>query len=332
MVKTVSSSDTNIAGQANTPLNVTAANRIERRALKLTLWGNAAIAFLGLAFALRTQSEAIFLDGLFSAIHLAISLLSLYISRLIQQPGDDDYPFGYAMFEPFLNMGKGLAITVVALFALFTAIKALMEGGRLIEADIALWYALLASAGCLVMALLQRRFADQSQSQILELDYKNWLIDGVISGAVAIAFALILILKNTTWEWFIPYADPALVLLLVLFVLPLPLQTVIQNGLQIMGRSPDSSQREQVEAMVANVLETVPHENYHLRQTNMGRMLYVQVYLCVSLEQEEGYQAGEVDRVRSLIYEKLQPVFPHLAMDLVVTCDPIWVDRAVMPA
>ncbi|MEL7142420.1 MAG: cation transporter, partial [Cyanobacteria bacterium J06573_11] len=129
----MSSSDTNIAGQANTPLNVTAANRIERRALKLTLWGNAAIAFLGLAFALRTQSEAIFLDGLFSAIHLAISLLSLYISRLIQQPGDDDYPFGYAMFEPFLNMGKGLAITVVALFALFTAIKALMEGGRLIE-------------------------------------------------------------------------------------------------------------------------------------------------------------------------------------------------------
>ncbi|MEL7331133.1 MAG: cation diffusion facilitator family transporter [Cyanobacteria bacterium J06560_2] len=309
----------------------TAAIKIERRALRVTLWGNAAIALLGITFAIKTRSEAIFLDGLFSGIHLAISLLSIYIARLIQRPSDNDYPFGYAMFEPFLNMGKGLSIIVVALFALFSAVMALLDGGRAIDADIALWYALLASGGCLVMALMQRHYAKKSSSPILELDYKNWLIDGVISGAVALAFGLILLLQDTDWRWFIPYADPALVFLLVLLVLPLPLQTVIKNSLQMMGKAPDEDQSAAVEKIVIAALASVPHQEYHLRQTNMGRLLYVQVYLCVSLSQEERYQAGEVDRVRSLIYEPLSAQFPFLAMDLVMTCDPIWVDRAVMP-
>ncbi|MEL7356391.1 MAG: cation diffusion facilitator family transporter [Cyanobacteria bacterium J06560_6] len=313
-------------------LSRSAAHSLERHALKITLWGNAAIALLGIAFAVKTHSEAIFLDGVFSGIHLAISLLSLYIARLIQRPGDEDYPFGYALFEPFLNMGKGLSIVLVALFALFSAVMALLDGGRAIDADVALWYALIASAGCLLMALLQKHFAQQSGSPILELDYKNWLIDGVISGAVTLAFGAILLLQNTAWEWLIPYADPALVLLLVIVVLPLPLQTVIQNGLQLMGKAPDGSRSEQVEEIVGTALASVPHQEYHIRQTSMGRMLYVQVYLCVTLAQEENYQAGEVDRVRSLIYEPLNAQFPFLAMDLVVTCDRIWVERAVMPA
>ncbi|MEL7227390.1 MAG: cation diffusion facilitator family transporter, partial [Cyanobacteria bacterium J06576_12] len=292
-----------IAAADRTAADRKAANKIERRALQLTLWGNGAIALLGIVFAIKTGSEAIFLDGLFSGIHLVISLLSLYIARLIQRPSDQDYPFGYAMFEPFLNMGKGLAIMLVALFAMFSAVMAIVHGGRAVEADVALWYALIAAAGCLAMALMQRRFAQQSQSPILELDFKNWLIDGVISGAVAAAFGVIMVLQHTQWVWLIPYADPVLVMLLVLAVLPLPLQTVVKNGLQMMGKAPDEGQREQVDEIVAKALNLVPHESYHVRQNNMGRLLYVQVYLCVSLAQEENYQAGEVDRVRSLIYE-----------------------------
>ena len=307
-------------------------HQIERRALRYTLWGNVAITLFGIIFAVWTRSEAIFLDGLFSGIHLAISLLSLYIARLIQQPGDEDYPFGYAMFEPFLNLGKGLVIVLVALFAMFSAGEALLNGGRSVDVGIALWYALLAAFGCLSMALIQHHFAKQSQSQILELDFKNWLMDGAISGAVALAFGLMLGLQNTAWQWFVPYADPVLVLVMVLLVLPLPLQTVVKNGLQIMGRAPDDEQRDRVNTIVETAFAGVPHEEYTVRQTNMGRLVYVQVYLCVSLSQEERYQAGEIDGLRSQLYDQLHDVFPHLAMDLIVTCDRIWVKRAVMPA
>ena len=303
---------------------------VEQKALKYTLWGNLFITLLGVGFAVWTRSEAIFLDGLFSGIHLLISLISLRIAKIIQRPGDEAYPFGYAMLEPFLNLSKGLIIVVVALLAMFSAGEALLGGGRSVEAGIALWYALAAAGGCLAMAIIQRRFAQQSHSQILELDFKNWLMDGAISSAVAIAFALMLFLKGTEWEPYIPYADPALVLLLVLLVLPLPLQTVIQNSLQILGRAPHDDQRLQVEKIVDELMQELPHQEYYIRQTNMGRLLYVQVYLCMSLSQEDGLEAGAVDSVRSRLYSRLHTVFPNLAMDLAVTCDRVWVQRAVM--
>jgi cation diffusion facilitator family transporter len=308
------------------------ANRIERKALRYTLWANAAITLLSVFFALCTRSEAIFLDGLFSGVQLVISLLSLRIAQLIQRPEDDEYPFGYAMFEPLLNMGKGLIILVVALLALFSSLESLLGGGRSVEAGLALGYALMAALGCLAMALVQRHYANQSHSQILALDFKNWLIDGAISTGVAVAFGLMLALQDTAWQWFIPYADPVLVILLVVVMLPLPLQTVVQNGLQMMGRAPSEDQREQVDQIVAEALASVPYEEYHLRQSNTGRLVYVQVYLCVSLQQEGSYEAGEIDSLRSHLYSQLHEVFPHLAMDLIVTCDRIWVKRAVMPA
>ena len=69
-------------------------NKIEHKALRYTLWGNVAIALFGLVFAVWTRSEAIFLDGLFSGIHLIISVISLSIAKLIQQPGDENFPLG----------------------------------------------------------------------------------------------------------------------------------------------------------------------------------------------------------------------------------------------
>ena len=306
-------------------------SEIEQQALRYTLFANIGITAVGVVFALWTKSEAIFLDGLFSGIHLAISLLSLRIAQLIQQPGDDNYPFGYAMFEPFLNMGKGLVIVIVALFALFSATEALLGEGRSVEAGIALWYAVLAAATCLVMAYVQKRFAIAANSQILDLDFKNWLIDGAVNTAVAIAFTTMLLLQNTQWSAYIPYVDPALVLFLVAVVIPLPLQTVIQNSLQIVGRKPQDEQSDRIEKIVQTVFTDVPHREYHLRYLNMGRLVYVQVYLYVSLQQEDSYEPGEVDNLRERLYEQLHSELPNLAMDLVVTCDRVWVKRAIMP-
>ena len=195
-------------------------DQLEQQALRLTLLGNFLITLLGLGFALLTLSEAIFIDSLFSGIHLVISLITLQVSHLIQQPGNEDYPFGYVALEPMLNLGKGIVIAIVAICALFSSVDAIRHGGRSVEADLAIWYAGLAALGCGLLALMQSRFAKQCHSQLLDLDAKNWLIDGLVSGAVAVAFGVMLLLARSPWAHLIPYADPIIVILLVLFILP----------------------------------------------------------------------------------------------------------------
>lgn len=305
---------------------------LEQHALKLTIFGNAGMVLLGLVFAIISSSEAILFDGVFSGIHLAISLLSLRVARLLYQPEDKEFPFGYAMFEPLLNLGKGLVIAIVAIFALFSSVESILNGGRPIEAGVAIWYAIAASFGCLILAWQQYRYAQESHSPILDVDAKNWLIDGLISGAVAIAFCLILILQRSSLMWLSPYADPGLVILLVLFVLPIPIQTVRENWAQLMGQAPADSLRQQVRDIVGNVLEPLPHEDYHLRPLMTGRLVYVQVYVKVSEQQAREYGVAQVDTMRGQLYQKLQDTFPYLAMDLIVTCDRNWIHRAIMPA
>ena len=295
---------------------------IEKRAIHLTILGNVGMALLGISFALYTSSEAILLDALFSGINFIIALLSLRVAHLIGQLDDESHPFGYAIFEPLLNLGKGTLVTAISLFASFSALGALLSGGRAIVAGPALWYAAIAAAGCWVLAIVQRRLAQRSNSPILELDTKNWFIDGVISGAVALAFVVVIAIEQTPLAWFVPYADPTLVLLLVISTISIPLRIIRENWRQIVLGAAEPEFQEQVRAVVEAKLGLIPYQRYHIRQCRIGRLVYVQIY--IQLDADIDFQPSQADRVRSQLYAELQQSIPHLAMDAIFTTDPAW--------
>lgn len=113
---------------------------------------------------------------------------------------------------------------------------------------------------------------------------------------------------------------------------PIPIQTVRDNWAQLMGRAPEDSLRKEVFNIVGDVLEPLPHEDYHLRPLMTGRLIYVQVYVKVNEQQANEYGVAQVDKMREQLYQQLQDAFPYLAMDLIVTCDRNWIHRAIMPA
>ena len=105
-------------------------NKLERRALNFSVWGNVFMVIIGVGFAIVSASEAIMLDGLYSFIHLLIALLTIRVSKLVMKPSNDDYPFGYWMYEPMINLAKGLMIITLLALALFNAFAALYSGGN----------------------------------------------------------------------------------------------------------------------------------------------------------------------------------------------------------
>ncbi len=295
---------------------------IEQRAIYVTILGNVGMALLGIGFALYTSSEAILLDAVFSGVNFIIALLSLRVAHLISQLDDERHPFGYSTYEPLLNLGKGTIVTAISLFASFSAIRALLSGGREIAAGPGVWYAAIAAAGCWVLAIVQRRLARRSKSPILELDAKNWFIDGVISGAVALAFVLVIAIERTPFAWFVPYADPSLVLLLVISTISIPLRIIRKNWRQIVLEADEPELQKQVKTVVEAKLSTIPYKRYHIRQGRIGRLVYVQIY--IQLDKDTDFQLSQADRVRSQLYSGLQLSIPHLAMDAIFTTEPAW--------
>ena len=67
---------------------------VENRALKLSVAGTLFMALLGFSFALITGSGAILLDGIYSLVTFAMSLLTLKVAELVRRPDDDHLPVG----------------------------------------------------------------------------------------------------------------------------------------------------------------------------------------------------------------------------------------------
>jgi cation diffusion facilitator family transporter len=283
------------------------------------------MAGLGIGFGFVTESDAILLDGFFSLIGFVMALVTMRVARLVVQPPDEHFHFGYAQFEPFLNAIKGLLMLGVAGFAVAGSVNSLLHGGRDLKPGLATLYAVVALAGCLAVGAAQRRAASKTASPLLAVDSKNWLIDGVLSGVVALVFLAALILERTSWAVVVPYMDPVLVILLVLGIAFVPLRIVRDSLREILAFAPDGQLQEEVRGRVAGALEEVPVASSHVRMMKIGRFLYVLNQIVVSPEFRPG-RVGELDRVRERIAEALDGVEPAPVVDTLFTEDARWAE------
>jgi len=303
-------------------------HQVERKGLKLSVWGALGMAALGFGFAAATGSDAVLLDGVFSLVNFAVGILALRVASLVQMPDDERFHFGYAAYEPMLNLAKGLLMAVVSLMAMGAALLVVIAGGREIQGGIAVVYALLAGAGCFAVALGQRRAAHRTGSPLLVVDARNWLVDGLMSAAVAVAFGVVVMLRGTTLEWLLPYADPAIVILLVVLSAPIPLAIIRANWGQLLGRAPAADDQRAVREAVAAAVADTPVREPHIRLLETGRFLYVQVYLVVDPDPGP-VTISDLDAVRTEVTDALMAVRDNLGVDVVFTADAAWVRRTV---
>lgn len=292
--------------------------RIEQRALWIGAWSGLAMGGLGLGFGLLTRSEAIMLDGLFSVVGFAIALATIRVSQMVQQPASPAYQFGFSSYEPLINLIKGVVIGFVALFALVSSVDAIRHGGREVQAGWATIYALIAASGCAGVAAVLRAAARRSASPLLEVDVRNWIVDGLLSAGVGVAFLVAFLLRDTGLAWIVPYADPGLVLVLVLLISPMPVRTAWMGFRELMGGAPEPEIQQKVHDLLAGEFAELADVKPWVRMLKAGRLIYVQIYLIVPEDVEIG-SVELLDQVRSSIYAALRPEFPDLSLDVVFT-------------
>jgi cation diffusion facilitator family transporter len=306
---------------------VTDSETLEKRGLWLSIIGALFMAALGIGFAILTSSDAVLLDGLFSLIGFAIGLVSLRVATLVRRPDDELYHFGYAAYEPMLNLSKGLLMAFVTIFALVSAVEVALHGGREIQAGWASVYAIIAAAGCFSIALSQRTLSKKTASPLLAVDSKNWLIDGFMSVAVAIAFLVAVLLADSTWAYLLPYADPAVVIILVVLSLPIPAKIIRDNWNQMLGRAPDDEVQVRAREAVASVFEGIDDVQTSVRMQQIGRTSYVQLFVVCDNRMRVDIQ--NMDSCRAAVHEALKGTFDSLALDVLFTRESRWVGVSV---
>jgi len=295
--------------------------KLEQRALTLSVIGTLLMAAAGFSFAFLTQSVAILLDGVFSLIGFATGLLSMRIARLVRQPDDEKFQFGYSSFEPLLNLIKGIIIALVGLYAAFDAVRAILAGGRPIIMGYALVYAVIVASLGFIVSAVQRSTAKKIYSPLVEVDAKNWFMDGLLTVAVFIAFLIVYVLRGTSFNWMVDYADPAVVLLLVILSASLPYSIIRTSFKELLLAAPPQDIQEEVKKILDPELAAIDKEDHFVRMVKVGRFLHINIYIL--LEEGHDYEGvRQQDEIRERIRSLLTDHYQDITVDILFTCDP----------
>ena len=298
-------------------------SHLEQKSIYLSISGTLFLAILGLTFGLAIQSAAVMLDGFFNVINFAMALATLWISRLLTRPDGKKFQFGYTGFTPLLNLCKGLLVLALSLFAFTSAVGALFHGGRQFNPGTAVIYAAIAAFTCLLIAIIQTAIAKKTGSPIVSVDSKNWMINGFISLSVGIVFSVVTIINNTSFAWFVPYADPTIVTILVMISLPIPAKVVFENLNQLLLGAPSASLQNQINELLKIATTKFPCANNYLRMTEVGQAIYLHLYWLLPHDNKLD-SIETVDAMRHQINDLVKQEFPNVTLDIIFTQDDQW--------
>lgn len=299
---------------------MTGSNR-EQQLLKASLYGVVFFVILAIVFAVLSRSYAILFDGVYSLISFCMVLLTLWVAKLAERPDDEQFHFGYSAIEPTLNLFKSLIIITVCIFAITGAVERLIAGGSPSQYGYAVLYGLIATIGCLLISALLHRGGKETRSELVGLEAKTWLVDGVLSGAVLAGFVIAWVLERSPQREYAQLVDPVLLIFIVLAVLPVPFGVVISSFREVISMAPKLDCVQDIEAVLTKQFEGPDIEDHDFRVIKQGRAYYVLIHAIVS-DAFRINDIAELDMIREKTEQALTSVVPNLKMDMLFVKDP----------
>ncbi|HDM8043125.1 TPA: cation diffusion facilitator family transporter [Vibrio campbellii] len=231
----------------------------------------------GMVLGLLVGSIVIVFDGVYSLVSLLLTLLSLAASYYISKPSKSIFPFGKAVLEPIVIAIKAAVILVVVAFSLFSAVTALMSGGREVDASIATIFGVVNVIGCSYawwfMAKKSRRFS----SGLIEAEKKQWQMDTLLSVAVTAGFIAAWLVSLTPYAHYAVYADPMMMVLMGFYFLKVPFDMLVGALRELLMMTPSKELCQSVGKDVLEIEKVTEHQLKLAGVTKVGQELRVNV-------------------------------------------------------
>ncbi len=247
----------------------------ENRILTISALLASGFAAGGMVLGLLVGSIVIVFDGVYSLVSLLLTLLSLAASSYISKPSKSVFPFGKAVLEPIVIAIKAAVILVVVCFSLYSAISALMTGGREVDTSIATIFGLVNVIGCgyawWFMAKKSRRFS----SGLIDAEKKQWQMDTLLSVAVTVGFIAAWLVSLTPFAHYAVYADPMMMLLMGFYFLKVPFDMLCGALRELLMMTPSQELCQVVGNDVLEIEKVSDHQLKLAGITKVGQELRV---------------------------------------------------------
>ncbi|ELR64832.1 Cobalt-zinc-cadmium resistance protein [Photobacterium marinum] len=211
--------------------------QLERRLLQFSTMSSFLFAIMGIGLGLWMGSLVIVFDGAYSFISLALTVVSLLAAAYIRKPEVANSSHTVAKIEPAVIAFKGMVITVMCCISFYSAVVAIINGGREVDTGLALLFGVINVVGCTATYLVLKSKGQQARSALVEAESKQWVMDTVISGAVMCGFIIATVMTWTGYGEYAAYADPVMVVVASVYFVIVPLKMVYDAVNELRGLS-----------------------------------------------------------------------------------------------
>jgi cation diffusion facilitator family transporter len=266
-------------------------------------------AVVPLLVSLASDSEMMLLEAKYGLVDAVMAFLTVRAYRKMRQPPDQDYHYGYAKYEPLVNVLEGALLVAVCLSTLITGMRDLIHPDDIANDGLVIAYSGVSAAVCLGMFAHLRRQARLCRSELIRADAQIWLADGMVSLAAFIAFGLMRLAAGTRWSPVTPYVDPVLAMTVALCILPNARKLLAESLRDLLDASPGG----EVQARTLALLESYRSRlglpgPVQVRLRKAGR----RVFVAARFSDDASKPREELVALRSELSRELETVCPDL--------------------
>lgn len=274
--------------------------KAENKMLKFSAFGGLFFAILGIAWGWAINSEMISFDGLYSLISLGLALFALIATNFINKKDFKNYPFGKSTLEPVIVIIKSIVLLIMCLISLFSAITQVLNGGNNVEEGFALGYALISSVGCTWVYLYMKKSSKNINSEIVNAESNQWLMDAMLSVGVLVGFVISIFLKHIGLATLSKYVDPGMVILSSSIFLKMPITSTIEAFKELINSTADDEINGDIRNLVKEIEMEYELEDSVARVAKVGRELRIEIDFIVS-NNSKIKSVEDMDKVREFI-------------------------------
>ena len=289
----------------------------EARALRLSVYASVLVGAVGIVWGLVADSRIGLFDGVFTLFGTALSGLSLLASWAAGLDADDRYPFGRGAVIPVAILIQGAALMATLAYAAFDSVSLILAGGSDAAPISVVGYGLVTLLIAVGVVLVLPRVAPRSELAAAEA--AQWRAGAVLSAIIAVGAAAAAAADAAGLQQVVAYADPALVLVAVAVMSPVPLRLLRAGGREILEAAPPADVRAAIDAAAESTRAEFELPPPLVRATKLGRRLYVEVDFLVDAGE---WDVAAEDRVRRSLISGLSSLELEIWANVELTTDP----------
>ncbi|MFN3131790.1 cation transporter [Roseibium sp.] len=295
---------------------------IEQRALTVGKWSNLFMAFAGILASWLSRSDAMLVDGLYSAVNFVSAIAAARIGARVGLPATRSRPWGHDFDEVLYVTFRSLILIGILVFAGFvsgTKIWTFFTGGdvpELVFGPIVI-YSVVIVAICLALAVNYHRAYRKTgqRSAVLKTESRAAMIDGALSVGTGAALLSLPLLQDTPLGPYVPIGDAVIVVLLILVIIWQPLSSFRSTLADLSGTSAPRKTYSKVSRVARDLAKEHGYKLHRVAVLQAGRMHYAAIYI----DPLKPIEAHDVDVFKDKVSGRLEDVVGPTRVEVMVT-------------